>query len=96
MHNVTINGKTYSLEINLGVLEDLEKRGHKITELSDPDGISFILQLDILELGAGVPREELRKYRRARAVIAAITAELEEVFSLDEEEEYSGENSPGE
>ena len=96
MHNVTINGKTYSLEINLGVLEDLEKRGHKITELSDPDGISFILQLDILELGAGVPREELRKYRRARAVIAAITAELEEVFSLDEEEEYSVENSPGE
>lgn len=96
MHSVTINGKTYSLEINLGVLEDLEARGHAFAELTDPEGFSFRLILDILELGAGVPREELRKFRRMRAVSGAITAELEEVFSLYDEEEDSGDNSPGE
>lgn len=55
-----INGKDYKTVINLGVLEDMEARGHDILMMLSGRPLAITVICDFAELAAGVPRAELR------------------------------------
>ncbi len=54
-----INGKERVFRVTLGALEKLEKRGYSLQQIGEMQTLSASFLLDVTEICAGVPREEL-------------------------------------
>lgn len=74
-------------------MEDLERRGHSLNEIGSSDSFSVSLIMDILEIAAGVDRDELRSAPlSALAELAApVSDALNDSFSTGDDPDVPGE-----
>ena len=61
MRKITICHKEYPFRVNLGTLEELEKKGYTLQQIGSMEGVSATFLIDIIEIVCGIDRKVIEQ-----------------------------------
>lgn len=96
MHKVVVKGETYTLNLTIGALEELERKGHSFADVLTPEAYGSILIKDFLVAAGGVDADVVSSLPGKELItfIKPIMAELREQFDVGDDAAGPAEGTP--